>query len=181
MLAATLHVPDVNVTNAVATAPATSSAEARVDPPALGDRAESLKTLRGLEYIIGKWSRACLWIWLACAQLHKNLHKSWAWSLRPNGFFVPLFRAGRYLEPPHLEDTLSSIESWRSPFKFTRATQAQLTTPSMELWSRLNWGGLVGPHASSAQLKNQLQRFSNDPRKAANGSLEAFEAHDTPW
>ncbi|CAE7563648.1 crt [Symbiodinium pilosum] len=29
--------------------------------------------------------------------------------------------------------------------------------------------GLVGPHASEKQLENQLKRFSNDPRKAANG------------
>jgi len=87
MLAATLHVPDVNVTNVVAAAPATSSAEARIDPPALSDRAESLKTLRGL----------------------------------------------------------------------------------------------VGPHASSAQLKNQLQRFSNDPRKAANGYFRSACVCDLPF
>ena len=33
--------------------------------------------------------------------------------------------------------------------------------------------GLVGPHASEKQLENQLKRFSNDPRKAANGRIPA--------
>mmetsp|Transcript_50294 Transcript_50294/g.109528 ORF Transcript_50294/g.109528 Transcript_50294/m.109528 type:complete len:305 (+) Transcript_50294:45-959(+) len=41
--------------------------------------------------------------------------------------------------------------------------------------------GLVGPHASSAQLKNQLQRFSNDPRKAANGYFRSACACDLPF
>lgn len=39
--------------------------------------------------------------------------KSRAWSLRHNGLNAPLLRAGRYLEPHHLEDTLSSIEMHR--------------------------------------------------------------------
>lgn len=41
--------------------------------------------------------------------------------------------------------------------------------------------GLVGPHASSSQLKNQLQRFSNDPRKAANGYFRSACAGDLPF
>ncbi|CAJ1415729.1 unnamed protein product [Effrenium voratum] len=41
--------------------------------------------------------------------------------------------------------------------------------------------GLVGPHASSAQLEDQLRRFSNDPRKAANGYFRSACAYDRPF
>ncbi|CAK9042004.1 unnamed protein product [Durusdinium trenchii] len=41
--------------------------------------------------------------------------------------------------------------------------------------------GLVGPHASLDQLEHQLRRFSNDPRKAANGYFRSACAEKIPF
>eukprot|EP00913_Durusdinium_trenchii_P035458 g33183.t1 len=74
---------------------------------------------------------------------------------------------------------------WRIGWRdFDRPGGKKLQLPQLLLRVQHRWRrtrGLVGPHASLDQLEHQLRRFSNDPRKAANGYFRSACAEKIPF
>ncbi|CAE7576720.1 ECHIA, partial [Symbiodinium necroappetens] len=81
-----------------------------------------------------------------------------------------------------LRQALCRVESYFEPSASLRKDMAKLHEPPAECKESLAaLRGLVGPHASQEQLENQLQRFSNDPRKAANGYFRSACSVELPF
>ncbi|CAE7945705.1 ECHIA [Symbiodinium sp. KB8] len=81
-----------------------------------------------------------------------------------------------------LRQALCRVESYFEPPESLRRDMAKLHEPPAECKESLAaLRGLVGPHASQEQLENQLQRFSNDPRKAANGYFRSACSVELPF